>query len=1147
MTATQGDLFQVFSTARYGDKPKHPNLFLHKYLEKAGWNKTLKGKRQDKAHEIFVKWAELESSGKLETRKESNLENDFISDIFYEALGYTHFSEGMDNWEFEPKFTVNGGIADAALGLFKHNKKVSPQAVIELKGPKVNVDRDRFRGRTAIQQCWDYLNELPDCHWGIVSNFVSFRIYHRNHTPRVFQLFTLQDLRDREVFNQFYYIFERSGLIPPTLRRKSRAELLLEQSFNRQLEIGDELYNNYHYNRIKLIQHLLQPPFNKTLDGSIRIAQKLLDRIIFIAFCEDRGLLPDKSIEKAHNRIPPFTYVTNPRWQNFLDLFKSIDQGNKNIGIPPYDGGLFKQDDEVDNLNLDDHWTDFFQSVGNYDFKDEVNVEVLGQLFEKSINDIEKIRLKGIFEEKVELDQPQMKKSAERKRGGIYYTPPQFTEFIVFNVVTKIIEERFAKVSEKLNIETNDLDSSEPDNNQAEYWRSCLAELRNITIVDPACGSGAFLIKAYEILEVKYQEVIYNLLYHDCDADETLKEQIADFILNDNLFGVDLSPEAVEITQLSLWIRSAKEEKKLSDLSRNIISGNSIIVDPDIDPSAMRWEEKFPEVFNRDNKGFDCVIGNPPWERIKLQEREFFDIVEPEIASAVNAATRRKLIEKLKKNNPELYAKYNKAKESAEKQLDYVRKSGEFPLTGKGDTNTYAVFAELTRKIVADFGLIGILVKTGIATDHSTKSFFNDLVQRESLIGLYDFENRNFEGQKKVFPDVDGREKFCILLMSGKARKPKTADFVFFSHSMKEIREKRNHISLSKNDLKLLNPNTLTCPIFRSIRDAELTKDIYRSVPILVDRNREEGGNPWGIRFQRMFDQTNDAELFRTKEELKTDKFKPAGANWKKGKATYLPLYEAKMIQMYDHRAATVITKDINWMRQGQTISATLVEHQNPEYFMGPRWWVEESNVFKRIPEVSTTFFLGFKDITSPTNKRTMIASAIPKSAVTNHFPLIFTDHNPRLDMCLLANCNSFIFDYVLRQKIGGITLNYFIFEQLPVFHPDYYSQSCPWNKNVKLEDWISERVLKLSCTSNDMIPLAEETGFDPPVHKWNPEERAELKAELDAAYFILYKINREDVEYILSTFSGISEDEKDLFGSMSTKDRILKYYDEFL
>lgn len=588
-----------------------------------------------------------------------------------------------------------------------------------------------------------------------------------------------------------------------------------------------------------------------------------------------------------------------------------------------------------------------------------------------------------------------------------------------------------------------------------------------------------------------------------------------------------------------MWLRSAHKGKTLADLSNNIVCGNSLVDDPAVDSKAVDWKKTFPQVFERDTPGFDCVIGNPPWERMKLQEREFFDGRDSAIATASSAARRRELIETLKTKNPELYALYQQAQQRTEANLGYIRTSGRYPLTGKGDINTYAVFAELAYTLVADHGLVGFLVPSGIATDNTTKEFFANLVQTKVLSGLYDFENR-----KKIFTDVDGRFKFSVLLFGGRRQTSDAVDFVFFAHLMDELKEPKRHIKLSAEDIRMMSPNTLTCPIFRSSRDADITKTVYRNVPVLMDRTRKDGGNPWGIKFMRMFDQTNDAELFHTAETLKGMQFKRDGAVWKKGKQTFLPLIEAKMIQRYDHRAAGVVVDESNWMRQGQTVATSSAQHQNPEFTAEPRWWVDKQAVVKSLSG-ETDFLLGFKDITSATNQRTMIASAVPLSGFVNHFVIIQTNMQAAKSLCLLANLNSFAFDFVTRQKVGGVTLNFFIVEQLPVFAPDFYSDKCPWDKKKTLEQWISERVLKLTCTSNDMLPLAQAAGFGPGVHKWKDAERRKLMAELDAAFFHLYGIGRDDVSYILSTFSGVVKEGESVFQD-TTEKTILGYYDQY-
>lgn len=344
-----------------------------------------------------------------------------------------------------------------------------------------------------------------------------------------------------------------------------------------------------------------------------------------------------------------------------------------------------------------------------------------------------------------------------------------------------------------------------------------------------------------------------------------------------------------------------------------------------------------------------------------------------------------------------------------------------------------------------------------------------------------------------------------------------------------------------KGEKKLVNPNTRTCPIFRTRRDANLTRAIYKRVPILIDENRRQGGNPWGVKFLRMFDQTNDAGHFHEAKVWEKKGYKLQGNIYAKTKVRALPLYEAKMVQAFDHRAASVIVEDDNWVRQGQKAETSLVEHANPEFAVLPRWWVAEDVVAKATEGRKRDWLLAYKDITSATNERTMIAALLPWVGVVNSAPIMFVgeDIKPRREACLLGNLDSFVFDFVARQKVGALHLNYFIVQQFATLPPETYADKCPWSKKETLEHWISERVLKLSCTADDMIPLAKACDFaggrGDGVHIWKDEERAVLRAELDAAYFILYGVEREDAEYMLSTFTGtgfIRPDQRDAGGA---------------
>ncbi|NLX21430.1 MAG: N-6 DNA methylase [Phycisphaerae bacterium] len=887
----------------------------------------------------------------------------------------------------------------------------------------------------------------------------------------------------------------------------------------RQRQVGDEFYEYYSGHRLRLIRHLHA---NKGFDieTAIRVGQKLIDRVLFIAFCEGRGVIQPRTIETAVGRASRLAKVRNPVWRSFLELFRAVGcPGRLFRKIDSHHSSLFGTDDLIDGLDLDDvPWTDLFRRLARYDYAREVNVDVLGQLFERSVAELERLREGALLaKDTSHTEAPMMPKSPQRKLFGIYYTPVEFTSAIVAYTVDEVVAERLEAVRRAHKLTDEQLREPRKAKAAKAFWRACLEAMKRVTVCDPACGGGAFLIEAYEAIYRHYAHILTELQNLGARNTMELCEAIPDLILAHNLYGVDLQPEAVETAQLALWLRTAQPGGALADLSSHIICGNSLTEDPAVHARAMKWQEAFPRVFSGDHPGFDCVIGNPPWERLKLQEREFFALAAPEIASTVNAADRRRRIAKLKTANPALHARYLDAQSSAERMLAYVRRCERFPLSASGDINAYLLFAELAAQIVAPHGRVGLLVPSGIATDKTSARFFEAIMAGKRLHRLYDFENR-----RRVFPDVDGRFKFTILDFGGSEVRRDTADFVFFAHGVEELEERKRHIPLSAADMKLMNPNTGTCPIFRDRQSAEITRAVYRRVPVLIDRNRKQGGNPWGARFMTMFHQTNDAELFTTADELKRKRYQVDRNRWTKGKSTYLPLYEAKMVQAYDHRAASVEVVEANWVRQGQTVETTLVEHQNPEHLAMPRWWVNAEVVAERLKEQTPPALLCYKDVTSPTNQRTMIASFIPPAGVVNSAPLVFTEGpSLRRQCCLLANLNSLAYDFIARQKVGNVHLNFFIVEQLPTFPPDAYDDRCPWSSKQTLERWISNRVLKLSCTADDMKPLAEACGFEPPVHKWKPAEREQLLAELDAAYFVLYGLERDDVLHVLSTFQG--------------------------
>ena len=360
--------------------------------------------------------------------------------------------------------------------------------------------------------------------------------------------------------------------------------------------------------------------------------------------------------------------------------------------------------------------------------------------------------------------------------------------------------------------------------------------------------------------------------------------------------------------------------------------------------SFFHWPLEFPDVFKRG--GFDVVLGNPPWERIKLQEKEFFGTRDRDIAVARNKAARSRLIRALPQHNPSLAEEFRQAVHASESTSRFVRGSARFPLTGRGDINTYSIFAETARTICAPKGRTGIIVPSGIATDDTTKVFFADLVDRRSLASLYDFENR-----EKVFPGIDSRIKFCLLTLSGADWPSPQAEFAFYLYQAEQMEDPERRFVLVPDDFALFNPNTRTCPVFRTRRDAEIARKMYRRSGVFWKESQGNHAewNPWGVTFQRMFDMSNDSGLFRTREQLSLEGWRLEGNIFVKNDERYLPLYEAKLFHQFDHRFATFDGVDPRSIRRGNARGMTTEEKVDPTAVIIPRYWVPEKEVEKRL------------------------------------------------------------------------------------------------------------------------------------------------------------------------------------------------------
>lgn len=555
----------------------------------------------------------------------------------------------------------------------------------------------------------------------------------------------------------------------------------------------------------------------------------------------------------------------------------------------------------------------------------------------------------------------------------------------------------------------------------------------------------------------------------------------------------------------------------------------------------MHWQVTFPGVWSdwqadELSGGFDAIIGNPPWDRMKMQQVEWFAERRVDIALAQHKADRTKMINALIKADDPLAKDYAKASERAEAGTRMARQGGDYPLLSGGDINLYSLFVERAMTLVRPEGMVGLLTPSGIASDLTASKFFKSVATEGRLKALYDFENRRTRyGLKPFFEAVDSRFKFCAFIASP-SRTEDPAQCAFFLQATSELSDPEIRFSLSAEDFARVNPNTGTAPIFRSKRDADLTKTIYANAPILINRSSGSENKTWEVKYSTMFHMSNDSQYFRTSKELEENEgaYPIQGGKYENSQGVWTPLYEGKMIQAFDHRAAGVKINPENLTRPGQPDPSTPEQLADSTFFPKPRFYVEEQKINWL---ADYPWSIGFKDITSPTNMRSMIATMLPRSAAGHKLPYLFVlgEQGVKSDL-LLANLNSVIFDYSARQKVNTNSFTLFLLEQLPIIPPEKYEQVRFGEKSAA--EVVREAVLELTYTAHDMAPFAENMGYVDdagnvlPPFGWDEDRRLRLRAKLDAVFFHLYGItDRDDVRYIYSTFPIVERQEKVAYG----------------
>lgn len=1135
---------------------------------------------------------------------------------------------------------------------------------------------DSGRQRSAFGLLQDYLNAADAAVWGIASNGSLLRLARDNAslTRPAWIEADLARIFSEERYADFSLLWllihaSRFGNLD-ALAAQCPLETWREASKEQGTRARDKLRQGVEEALLALGQGFLSEAANQplrdalasgTLDRNAYFQQllRLVYRLIFLLTIEERGLLhpadasPDavklyadgyslRRLRERARKRRAFDRHTD-LWEGLKPVLAGLAHGQPLLALPAL-GGLFAEDQcpDLDAGTLGNAallaavaklgWMREGRSLTRINWRD-MGPEELGSVYESLLELVPDISADGRVFRFANAD---ASKGNARKTSGSYYTPDALVQELLDSALEPVIAQRTHG-------------AADPQ-----------AALLSITVCDPACGSGHFLLGAARRLATRLAQ----LRAQGTPSGEDFRHALRDVVTH-CIFGVDRNPMAIELARMSLWLEAMTPDMPLGFLDHHLQCGDALLGltdlaaleqgipkdafkplsgdDPKVckelakrnaaelkdlqrkrtaqsfgqrdllglraggleqlralealpdatleqiaakqaawqafahasadsplrhaadmllaafllpkteatqdsvpttasvvlellgehaapghagkraatreacdDARVLHWPLAFPLVHAVG--GFSCVLGNPPWEVSQLEEEEFFASRDAQIAS-LPGDKRKKAIAELETENPRLWRQFVEESQRVAASNTFYR-AGRYPLTAVGKLNTYPLFAETISQLTSEKGRSGFIVPTGIATDDGNKAYFADVTQRGRLVSLYDFENR--EG---LFPAVDSRMKFCLLTLGDAER----AEFVCFATQVAHVHDPRRRFTLTPDEFRLINPNTLTFPVFRSERDAELTKKLYRSAPVLIEEGRTDG-NPWGIRFsQGLFNMTSDSHLFADA---------PGGGR--------LPLYEAKLIHQFDHRWAT-------YREDGSSRDVTLAEKADSVFVVTPRYWVEELEVTKQLEEKrwQCEWLFGWRGIARATDERSVIGAVFPLAGVGNscHLVLPKAEISPQLVAVLAANISSLTFDFVARQKLGGINFNFFIPKQLPVLTPVRY---CDFDLA-----FIVPRVLELTYTAHDLAPWACDLGYDGPPFTFDPDRRAILRAELDAYYAHLYGLTRDELRYILDpsdvmgadypseTFRVLKNNEIREFGEYRTRRLVLEAWDK--
>ena len=1340
---TSGGIFtQHFIETLEQDRVSHPALkpetFIFPYQKRIG-ERELEGNISKAWESLVERWDVIERD--FAALDISTLRQRWIRPLF-SALGFNlEFNRSDITLEEDKRYPISyfGRCGTTEQVVPIHSVLYHDEGSLETKlapgrGVKNAAPHDMLQS---------FLNLSKEHSWGLLTDGISLRLlrdfYHSYTRGYVeFDLKGIFDSRDFAGFRAMYRLLHASRFYRPPGQEAAPIDALYEDSLSQGVAVGSKLRENVQAAIEQFAEGFLvsSPGFLQQLqaqaeaqpNGAQQLYQNILVtiyRILFLLFAEQRGMLPGRGslYHEEYSLTALRTLAERPQgedhhfdlWEKLKVTFSMVEHGAPQLRIFAYNGALFSaartpllmpegiaeaprcRNDYL--LTAIRHLTTVEQDkvLQRISYSD-LSVEEIGSIYESLLDITPRISTSPMMINGREIPANTFfldPRGMGRKTTGSYYTPPSLVNELIKSALEPVLLERLGQAVP--GYESDLVDALKPEEAQRAE-----AALLAIKVVDPACGSGAFLIAADNRLGLELARIRERSQF---PSDSTLRHARRD-VLAHCIHGVDLNPMAVELCTVSLWINAAVEDAPLNFLDHHIQCGNSLVgatpellhqgipdeaytpvsgddknyarglksqnrterkgqgrlplkftiisdpaelsayiqvrdlaedqpaqaeqlyrslqaspdywdqrlpydlwcaafftplrsgeaiptsydvwqaqANPKLVPEQLRqaarslaeqqhffhWHLAFPEVFDAAGKGgFDVVLGNPPWELINLEEKEFFEGKDEAIVNAQTGAERKRLIEQLQQSNPPLYQAYRAALFEAEALAKFLQSSGNFPLSSSGRINLYSVFAEKDRSLISLIGRAGIIVPTGLATDFTNREFFADLIKSKQIGSLFDFENR-----KGIFQNVHRSYKFSLLTIRGIKSNDKTnAKFAFFLHSTDDLKNEEKVFELDSTDFELLNPNTRTCPIFRTRSDADLTRKLYRKAPVLV--NEVTGENPWGISFkQGHFNMTSDSHLFHTKEQLESLGFKLQGNIFIKGSEVYLPLYEAKMFWFYDHRFGTyegVVDRSDTHLHE--------IPSRDPDYYALPWYWVSGNDWKLTIPQ---EYYLAFRNVTNVTNERSAVSAILPMVAIGHSAPfLIFNIRG--FEALLLANISSFTFDYLSRQKIGGVNLTFHYVKQLPVYPKNKYTQ--------QLIDHFLIKVLELVYTSFDLYPFFEKQfqSLSPETRKylldqwrnedlmvnrsridssylniygllqldnnktkeieirypfsWDEERRFQLRCDLDALFGHLYNLTRDEFAYILETFPIVRRKDEAQFGEYRTKRVILEKFD---